>query len=81
MARKKSANLTDAELRLSLRSKGFARAELFDWRKTATGTLDVYERAVARARSRQYLSFEPSPESQPIPRSSRIPLPSHRGSG
>jgi glycosyltransferase involved in cell wall biosynthesis len=72
---------TDAELRLSLRSKGFARAELFDWRKTATGTLDVYERAVARARSRQYLSFEPSSESQPIPRSSRIPLPSHRGSG
>jgi hypothetical protein len=35
--------ISDAGLREELRRRGFARASLFDWRKTARLTVDVYE--------------------------------------
>jgi len=40
--------LTSAELSADLRARGFERAKLFSWRKTATETLAVYEEAVTR---------------------------------
>ena len=38
--------LTDSELRGRLRAAGPARAERFDWKETARGTLEAYRRAV-----------------------------------
>ena len=43
---------TDAKWREQLRAAGLKRARWFDWRLAASQTLQVYERAVARARSR-----------------------------
>lgn len=40
--------LTSDELSADLKARGLARAKLFDWRKTASETLVVYEEAVAR---------------------------------
>ncbi len=40
--------LTSSELSADLKARGLARAKLFDWRKTASETLTVYEEAVAR---------------------------------
>lgn len=40
--------LTNDELSADLRARGLARAQLFNWRKTASETLAVYEEAVAR---------------------------------
>jgi len=36
--------LTDDELRTALRQKGFERAKLFSWKRTARMTLDVFEK-------------------------------------
>jgi len=38
--------LTDSELRARLRAAGPSRAERFDWKETARGTLEAYRRAV-----------------------------------
>lgn len=40
--------LTDKQLREELREKGLKRASLYDWKKTARLTLDVYERVHAK---------------------------------
>jgi glycosyltransferase involved in cell wall biosynthesis len=40
--------LTDDELSADLRERGLQRAQQFNWRKTATETLAVYEEALAR---------------------------------
>ena len=40
---------SDASLREQLRSKGLEHAEQFDWRKSAAGTIAVYQRALAHA--------------------------------
>jgi glycosyltransferase involved in cell wall biosynthesis len=40
--------LTSSELSADLKARGLARAKLFDWRKTASETLAVYEETVAR---------------------------------
>jgi glycosyltransferase involved in cell wall biosynthesis len=37
--------LTDSKLRSELKLKGLNRAEMFDWRKTARQTLEVYREA------------------------------------
>lgn len=42
LARAISAVNEDSDLRLTLSEKGFARAKLFSWEKTARETLDVY---------------------------------------
>ncbi|HEY6218292.1 MAG TPA: glycosyltransferase, partial [Pyrinomonadaceae bacterium] len=36
--------ISDAALREQLRTRGFAQSSLFDWRKTARLTLNVYEK-------------------------------------
>ena len=41
----------DGALRDHLRAAGLARARQFDWRTTASGMLDVYARAAAKART------------------------------
>lgn len=41
----------DAPLREQLRTAGLERARQFDWRRTATATLEVYARAAGRVRS------------------------------
>jgi glycosyltransferase involved in cell wall biosynthesis len=40
---------TDSELRRKLVAAGIARAKKFDWNKTATECLHVYQQAVADA--------------------------------
>jgi len=42
--------INDSKLRSSLRSKGLARAKVFDWRETARKTLAVYEKAAGQRR-------------------------------
>jgi glycosyltransferase involved in cell wall biosynthesis len=42
--------LEDANLRRTLRERGFKRARMFDWRETARLTLGAYERAAESAR-------------------------------
>jgi glycosyltransferase involved in cell wall biosynthesis len=41
--------IEDADLRHSLRERGFMRARMFDWRETARLTIQAYERAVESA--------------------------------
>jgi glycosyltransferase involved in cell wall biosynthesis len=41
---------SDSQLRERLRAAGLERARQFDWQRAATRTLDVYERAIARAK-------------------------------
>jgi glycosyltransferase involved in cell wall biosynthesis len=41
----------DAGLREQLRAAGLARAECFDWSKTAAATVEVYSRAVTRGKT------------------------------
>jgi len=55
---------SDPQLRANLRLRRLERVTQFDWRKTAAATLEVYERAVARARSRRYLSRVLTPATQ-----------------
>jgi glycosyltransferase involved in cell wall biosynthesis len=43
---------TDEGLREQLRAAGLERARQFDWRRTAARTLEVYARAVSRAKNR-----------------------------
>ena len=43
---------TDERLREQLRAAGLDRARQFDWRRTAARTLEVYARAVSRAKNR-----------------------------
>ena len=43
---------TDERLREQLRAAGLERARQFDWRRTAARTLEVYARAVSRAKNR-----------------------------
>ncbi len=42
----------DEKLRKQLRAAGLERARLFDWRRTAAQTLEIYSRAVSKAKSR-----------------------------
>jgi glycosyltransferase involved in cell wall biosynthesis len=49
MTRQLTRVATDAAFREHLRSAGLVRAARFDWDQTALGTLDIYERAAARA--------------------------------
>jgi glycosyltransferase involved in cell wall biosynthesis len=42
--------IDDADLRQTLRERGFNRARMFDWRETARLTIKAYERAVESAR-------------------------------
>ena len=44
--------LTDKALASAMRQKGLARAAQFSWRRTATETLDLYERVIAHHRAR-----------------------------
>jgi glycosyltransferase involved in cell wall biosynthesis len=44
---------SDPLLRDQLRATGLNRAQQFDWSKTATATLEIYERAAARIPSRR----------------------------
>lgn len=42
--------LTDSSLAMDLRARALQRATVFNWRKTATGTLSAYEEALARSK-------------------------------
>jgi glycosyltransferase involved in cell wall biosynthesis len=42
---------TDDKLRIQLREAGLVRAQVFDWRKAASGTLEVYRGAVEKKSS------------------------------
>ena len=48
--------ISDAALREQLRSRGFVQSSLFDWRKTARLTLDVYEQVFHEKAQRKTLS-------------------------
>jgi glycosyltransferase involved in cell wall biosynthesis len=51
MAGQLAALVGDADWREGLRRTGLARAKTFDWRRTATETLKIYERAVTPAKN------------------------------
>ena len=60
MAGQLAALAGDADWREGLRRTGLARAKTFDWRRTATETLRIYERAVTPAKDPLPVSLEMS---------------------
>jgi glycosyltransferase involved in cell wall biosynthesis len=66
---------TDDAIRERLRTAGLARAEQFDWRRTARETFQVYENAYRERMARRHPAMLPTfePELVPEPQLKRIP--------
>jgi glycosyltransferase involved in cell wall biosynthesis len=69
ITRRLAALASEADLRERLRVDGLARAKQFDWQKTASETLRVYERAAARrfGNNSRTMIKKSVPENSPVP--------------